>query len=48
MAQDGRQTGRRSVAELYEERAKEYRAYAETLRAAALLSLDRKAPIKKE
>jgi len=39
MADDGRQTGRRAVAQMYDERAREYRQYAETLREAALRSL---------
>lgn len=39
MAQDGRASGRRAVAEMYEERAAEYRGYAETVRRAVLLSL---------
>jgi len=38
MAADARNTGRRSVAEMYDERANEYRGYAETIRAAVLLS----------
>ncbi|GJE27821.1 chemotaxis protein CheB [Methylobacterium organophilum] len=39
MAEDGRRTGRRAVAEMYEARASEYRDYAETLRRAVLHSL---------
>lgn len=39
MAGDGRGSGRSSVAEIYDERAAEYRRYAETLRRAVLLSL---------
>jgi two-component system, chemotaxis family, protein-glutamate methylesterase/glutaminase len=39
MAQDGRASGRPAVAELYEERAAEYRGYAETIRRAVMLSL---------
>jgi two-component system chemotaxis response regulator CheB len=39
MAEEGRQSGRRAVAELYDDRAKEYRRYAETLRRVALRSL---------
>jgi two-component system chemotaxis response regulator CheB len=39
MAGDGRSSGRRAVAEMYEERAKEYRQYAETIRRAVLLSM---------
>jgi two-component system chemotaxis response regulator CheB len=40
MADDGRQTGRRAVAEMYDERAREYREYADTLRRAALLAFE--------
>jgi two-component system chemotaxis response regulator CheB len=36
MAAEGRGSGRRAVAEMYEERAQEYRRYAETLRKAVL------------
>lgn len=39
MAEDARNQGRRAVAELYEQRAIEYRRYATTLRDAATLSL---------
>ncbi len=39
MAEEGRQSGRRAVAEMYDERAQEYRDYAETIRKAALKSL---------
>ena len=39
MAEDARATGRTAIAELYEERAAEYRRYAETLREAAVQSL---------
>ncbi len=39
MADEGRSAGRRAVAEMYDERAEEYRRYAETLRKAALDSL---------
>jgi two-component system chemotaxis response regulator CheB len=39
MGRDARQTGRRALAELYEQRAIEYQRYAETLREAAVLSL---------
>jgi two-component system chemotaxis response regulator CheB len=38
MAADGRRAGRRAVAEMYDERAVEYRAYADTLRRAVLQS----------
>jgi two-component system chemotaxis response regulator CheB len=40
MAQDGRNTGRPAVASMYEERANEYRDYAETLRRAVLASME--------
>ena len=40
MAQDGRQSGRKAVAEMYEERAVEYRQYADTLRRAVLQSME--------
>jgi len=40
MAQDGRKSGRRAVAEMYDERAVEYRQYAETLRRAVLQSME--------
>ena len=39
MAEDARQSGRSTVAELYEVRAEEFSRYAETLREAALASL---------
>jgi two-component system chemotaxis response regulator CheB len=39
LAQDGHRSGRSAVAELYESRAAEYRANAETIRRAILLSL---------
>ncbi|MBZ6075614.1 chemotaxis protein CheB [Microvirga puerhi] len=41
MAEDGAQAGRTAIAELYTERAKEYRSYADTIRRAVLLSFDR-------
>ncbi|WP_376100475.1 chemotaxis protein CheB [Roseomonas sp. CCTCC AB2023176] len=44
MAADGRNSGRRAVAEMYEERATEYRNYAETIRRAVLLSMAPPAP----
>lgn len=44
MAADARKTGRRSVAEMYDERAQEYRGYAETIRAAVLQTLPPAAP----
>jgi len=40
MAKDARATRREAVAELYEARAAEYRRYAQTLRQAAMLSLE--------
>jgi two-component system chemotaxis response regulator CheB len=39
MAADGWNSGRRVVAELYEERAAEYRRYADTIRRAVLMSM---------
>ncbi|MEG9526981.1 MAG: chemotaxis protein CheB [Hyphomicrobiales bacterium] len=39
MAADGREAGRRALAEMYDERAAEYRAYAETIRKAVLQTL---------
>lgn len=39
MADDGLSSGRTAMAELYEERAAEYRGYADTIRRAVLLSL---------
>ncbi|EYD74235.1 protein-glutamate methylesterase [Rubellimicrobium mesophilum DSM 19309] len=44
MAEDGRKTGRRAVAEMYQERAEEYRHYADTLRRAVLMSMGRAEP----
>ena len=44
MAEDGRQSGRRAVAEMYETRAAEYREYADMIRRVMLHSLDPKAP----
>lgn len=41
MAEDARQTARRAVAEMYDERAREYRGYADTLRKAVLLAYER-------
>lgn len=43
MAEDGRKSGRRAVAEMYEERAREYRQYADTLRRAVLQSMEQHA-----
>jgi two-component system chemotaxis response regulator CheB len=39
MGEEGRQSGRRAIAEMYQERAEEYRRYADTLREAVLDSL---------
>ena len=39
MAKDGRESGRKAVAEMYEERALEYRRYADVLRRAVLQSI---------
>jgi len=39
MAEEGRQSGRRAVAEMYDSRAAEYRGYAENLRKAVLRTL---------
>ena len=44
MAEDGRHAGRRAVAEMYQERANEYRQYADTLRRAVLLSMSSAEP----
>ncbi|MGN6489855.1 MAG: chemotaxis protein CheB [Devosia sp.] len=40
MAEDGRQSGRRAVAEMYDARAEEYREYADLIRSAVLKTLD--------
>ncbi|MBV8703831.1 MAG: hypothetical protein JO118_09000, partial [Acetobacteraceae bacterium] len=39
MAEDGRAAGRTAVAEMYKERALEYRQHADTLRRAVLMSM---------
>ncbi|WP_112874609.1 chemotaxis protein CheB [Paracoccus endophyticus] len=39
MAEEGRQSGRRAVAEMYQDRAEEYRRYADTIRRAVLRSM---------
>jgi len=39
MAEDGRSSGRRAVAEMYQEWAEEYRRYADTIRRAVLMSM---------
>lgn len=44
MAEDGRQAGRASVAEMYEQRAAEYRNYADMIRRVVLQSLDPQPP----
>lgn len=44
MAADGRKAGRRAVAEMYEERAEEYRRYADTIRRAVLFSMKQVEP----
>ncbi|HEX2726409.1 MAG TPA: chemotaxis protein CheB, partial [Beijerinckiaceae bacterium] len=44
MAEDGLQSGRRAVAEMYHERANEYRRYADTLRSAVLRSFEQADP----
>jgi two-component system, chemotaxis family, protein-glutamate methylesterase/glutaminase len=44
MAEDGRKTGRRAVAEMYEERSTEYRHYADVIREAVLLNLPSSGP----
>ena len=41
MGEEGRQSGRRAVAEMYDERAQEYRTYADTIRQAVLRSFQR-------
>ena len=48
MAEDGRQSGRPAVAEMYERRAAEYREYADLIRRVMLQSLDPKPPEPKE
>ena len=40
MSEEGRQGGRRAVADMYEERAKEYRGYADTIRKAVLRTFE--------
>lgn len=44
MAEEGRESGRRAVAEMYDDRAKEYRRYANTIRQAVLRTLDTSPP----
>jgi len=44
MARDGRSSGRPAVADMYDERAAEYRTYAETIRRAVLLSVPEPEP----
>ncbi|MEX6506576.1 chemotaxis protein CheB [Jiella sp. M17.18] len=43
MAEDGRRTGRAAVVKMYEERAREYRAYADTIRRVVLRTMARPA-----
>ena len=40
MGEEGRQSGRKAIAEMYEERAREYRGYADTIRKAVLRDFD--------
>jgi two-component system chemotaxis response regulator CheB len=40
MAEDGHQSGRASAAQMYEQRAAEYRSYADVLRRAVMLSME--------
>jgi two-component system chemotaxis response regulator CheB len=44
MAEDGRNSGRRAVAEMYDERSVEYRRYADIIREAVLLNLPPSGP----
>ncbi|MBV0892617.1 chemotaxis protein CheB [Paracoccus sp. Z118] len=44
MAEEGRNAGRRAVAEMYQERSDEYRRYADTIRRAVLMSMRRPSP----
>ncbi len=44
MADDGRRSGRRAVAEMYDERSAEYRRYADIIREAVLLNLPSNGP----
>jgi two-component system chemotaxis response regulator CheB len=44
MAEDGRHSGRRAVAEMYDDRAKEYSDYAETIRRVVLESFEKQPP----
>ncbi|MCS3449463.1 MULTISPECIES: chemotaxis protein CheB [Bradyrhizobium] len=48
MAEDGRQSGRPAIAQMYEARAAEYREYADMIRRVVLQSLDPKRPARKE
>ncbi|WP_407150628.1 chemotaxis protein CheB [Bradyrhizobium sp. ORS 86] len=48
MADDGRQSGRPAVAEMYDARAAEYREYADMIRRVVLQSLDPKRSTRKE
>ena len=44
MAEDGRNSGRSAVAEMYGERSEEYRRYADTIRRAVLMSMQKAEP----
>lgn len=44
MADEGRSSGRRAIAEMYDERAAEYRRYAETMRRAVMASMRQAEP----
>ncbi|MVT70903.1 chemotaxis protein CheB [Bradyrhizobium pachyrhizi] len=48
MADDGRQSGRPAIAQMYDARAAEYREYADMIRRVMLQSLDPKRPARKE
>lgn len=48
LSEEGRASGRRAVAELYAERATEYRGYADTLRRAVLMSMAPISPLDDE
>jgi two-component system chemotaxis response regulator CheB len=44
MAEDGRQSGRRAVADMYDGRAEEYSRYAETIRRVVIESFEKRPP----
>jgi two-component system chemotaxis response regulator CheB len=48
MAEDGRNSGRGAVAEMYQERSDEYRRYADTIRRAVLITMGRAEPSSNE